>query len=107
MNDPNLLQFTLADGTPVFVESPKADFGISRVSRGGETRSEDDRRFEQALARIRPAAQAVLDSLRELNMPEEIGLEFGVKFSASAGVVFASADSEATFKVSLKWKNPV
>ncbi len=37
---------------------------------------------------------------------KEIGLEFGIKCNARAGVaVFASVDSEATFKVSLKWKN--
>ena len=40
-----------------------------------------------------------------MNTPDEIGLEFGIKFNAKAGAVFASVDSEATFKVSLKWKN--
>ncbi len=40
-----------------------------------------------------------------MNTPDEIGLEFGLKFNAKTGVIFASADSEATFKVSLKWTN--
>ena len=47
----------------------------------------------------------MLESFKEMNTPDEIDLEFGIKFNAKAGAVFASVDSEATFKVSLKWKN--
>ena len=36
--------------------------------------------------------------------PSEAQVEVGFKFSAKAGVILASADSEATFKVTLKWK---
>jgi|UPI00035E0FCD hypothetical protein len=61
--------------------------------------------FQDAIAHIRPAAEAVLHALAEMNQPDEINLEFGVKFSAKVGAILASADSEATFKVSLKWKN--
>jgi len=58
------------------------------------------------VARIKPAAEAVLNAFREMNTPDEIALEFGLKFTAKAGAVFvASAGSEATFKVALKWKN--
>ncbi|MCK7576896.1 MAG: hypothetical protein MZV65_14195 [Chromatiales bacterium] len=42
-----------------------------------------------------------------MNTPTEIGLEFGVKFSAKAGAIIASVDSEAVFKVSLKWSNKI
>jgi hypothetical protein len=41
-----------------------------------------------------------------MNSPAEIGLEFGIKLNAKAGAIFASVDSEATFKVSIKWRNP-
>jgi hypothetical protein len=64
-----------------------------------------DNRFKEAIGRIKPAAEAVLESLKEMNTPDEIGLEFGIKFNAKAGAVFASVDSEATFKVNLKWSN--
>jgi len=106
MSDRKLLEFELADGTPVYVET--TDAGASaphRVARGEGGRLKADGRFEEAVGRIRPAAQALLDSLRELNTPEEIGLEFGLKFNAKAGAIIASVDSEATFKVSLTWKN--
>ena len=59
-----------------------------------------------AMVHVRPAAEAVLNSFREMNTPDEISLEFGVEFSAKLGAaVFASTEGEATFKVILKWKN--
>jgi len=76
--------------------------GETRTSRTAEHASSH---FQDAIAHIRPAAEAVLQSLTEMNSPDEINLEFGVKFSAKVGAILASADSEATFKVSLKWKN--
>ena len=110
MPDRDLVDFHLEDGSTVWIETDTAQDTTSgstlrRVSRGGGAPSEADRRFEDAVARIRPAAQALLDSLKELNTPEEIALEFGIKFNAKAGVIFASVDSEATFKVSVKWTN--
>lgn len=108
MTSSHVLEIELEDGTPVYVET--ADTGVSsdlrRVSRGAGDILKADSRFEEAIGRIRPAAQALLDSLRELNTPEEVSLEFGLKFNAKAGAIIASVDSEAVFKVSIKWKNP-
>jgi hypothetical protein len=105
-----LLEFTLADGTPVYVEGTgaRAQGDFQRVSRGGEgpPAAEAGGRFEEALARVRPATQAVLTSLKDLNQPEEISLEFGLKLHAKTGAVFASVDSEATFKLSITWCSP-
>ena len=38
-----------------------------------------------------------------MNTPDEIALEFGLKFNAKTGVIFASADSEATFNSTIKF----
>ncbi len=99
----NIVQFEL-DGNPVFVEVEEPE-GSRRVSLGEDGIIQAEARFKDAIARVKPAAEAVLQTFREMNTPDEIGLEFGMKFNVKAGVVFASADSEATFKVSLKWKN--
>jgi len=102
----NIVQFDL-DGKPVYVEveDQQEAYGMQRVSRGDNGVAESENRFTDAVARIRPAAEAVLKAFQDMNTPEEIALEFGIKFNAKAGAVFASVDSEATFKVSLKWKN--
>ncbi|MCP4274513.1 MAG: hypothetical protein GY781_21520 [Gammaproteobacteria bacterium] len=98
------------DGSPVYIEVEDVDesaIGKRRLSRKSKDGSEEaENRFAVAISKIKPAAEAVLKTFHEMNTPEEIGLEFGIKFNARAGVaIFASVDSEATFKVSLKWKN--
>ena len=102
-----LIEFEL-DGQPVYIETEISDQqGMERIAQGREDEPEQaESRFTDAVARIKPAAEVVLNAFREMNTPDEIGLEFGVKFTAKAGAVFvASAGSEATFKVSLKWTN--
>jgi len=94
------------DDQPVYVEAEVSEMEIERVSRGGNNEPiSADSRFVDAVAKIKPAAEVVLKAFQEMNTPDEIGLEFGLKFNAKTGVVFASADSQATFKVSLKWTN--
>jgi hypothetical protein len=95
------------DGQPVYVEAEVSEAeGMRRVSLSGDDEPERaESRFVDAVARIKPAAEVVLKAFQEMNTPDEIGLEFGLKFNAKTGVIFASADSEATFKVTLKWTN--
>ncbi len=102
----HLVEYQLADG-PVYIEvETPAGEGTLRVNRSGESIPEKvQTSFNEAIARLRPAADAVLQAFQGLHTPAEIGLEFGVKFSAKAGVIIASVDSEAVFKVSLKWSN--
>lgn len=92
------------DGDSIYIEvedTPFDDSGYTRVKHDRE--KEGEKRFSSAIARIKPAAEAVLRTFSEMDQPDEIGLEFGLKFNARAGAVFTSVDSEATFKVSLKW----
>jgi hypothetical protein len=98
------------DGTSVYVEVEESETeGMKRVSRGkdGEIKpiEKTDKKFSEVVSRIKPVAEAVFQSLRGMESPEEIGLEFGIKLNATAGVVFAAGGTEATFKVSLKWNN--
>jgi len=98
------------DGRAVFVEveeqtSDKRDEPVIRGRKSGVGEEEKPRRFMDAVAGIKPAAEAVLEIFQEMNSPDEIDLAFGIKFSAKAGAILASVDSEATFKVSLKWTN--
>ncbi|MGE0822248.1 MAG: CU044_2847 family protein [Candidatus Binatia bacterium] len=104
----HVIEFMLDEGS-IFIEADEAPEEKSgRVLRGrGQGDDGDGRtqRFVDAIAKIRPAAEIVLKAFQEMNTPEEIGLEFGVKFNAKAGAILASVDNEATFKVSLKWTN--
>jgi hypothetical protein len=100
----DIIKFTLEDGTPLHVEVSDVGEDFRRTSKSKEI-IEAKKSFEETISSMTPVAQALKNSLKELNNPSEIALEFGLKFNAKAGVVFASAESEVAFKVALKWKN--
>ena len=61
--------------------------------------------FEKALEKVKPICGAIVRQLREaIEQPDEIGVEFGIKLSAEAGVILTSAATEANLKISVKWK---
>lgn len=110
MNTKRIVQFKLDenDDNVMFMEIDDQEevYGMQRVARNDDGIEEAESRFAAAIERVKPAAKKVLEAFQEMNTPDEIGLEFGVKFNAKAGAILASVDSEATFKVSLKWANP-
>jgi hypothetical protein len=100
----HIVQFDLADGSPVYVEVDEPESPAhQRVSVGGVEVEKAQDRFVDAIRHIKPAAEGVLQTFRELHMPDEIHLEFGIKLSGKIGAIIAAVDSEANFKVSLKW----
>lgn len=100
------VQFELDEGGSVVVEVDEPTVGgAERVARADEVIKYTEGTLQSALDQIRPAADAVIAKLQSLSrQPEEIGVEFGIKLGAKAGAFLASADAEATFKVTLKWK---
>lgn len=103
----HLLEFQLEDGTPITVEVEDTgpDGSVRRIGRTADLIEKSEQSFTEVINRVRPAAEAVLSAFQSLEQPEEIKIEFGIKFNAKAGVIIASVDSEATFKVALKWSN--
>ena len=102
-------RFELEDGSPVFVEVEAAEPSGLRKAGGAGAKTEDVAlmgRFESALSQIRPAAEAVVETLKDINTPAEISLEFSLKFSFEVkAFLLASTDAESNIKVGLKWKN--
>jgi hypothetical protein len=109
----HLIEIPLANGQTVIVEVDGAEISARPftprrgvrdfveeqiVERVGQT-------FEAALDKIRPAAATIIEKLQDLSRaPSEIGVEFGIKFGAKGNAFITSADAEANFKVTLKWK---
>jgi len=103
-----LVEFELKDGSPVYVEvEEEIPAGFQKTKRGDEDKEEPKKAgpFKDALDRIKPAAEMVVDAFREFNRPDEIAVEFALKVSGKANVFVFSSDTEATFKVVLKWAN--
>ncbi|WP_088260118.1 CU044_2847 family protein [Fimbriiglobus ruber] len=103
-----IIEFLNEDGTTVLIEVKEpedAQRGTGRASRSETVHKLGQKAFEAGLAHLRPIAQAVMKTATELNNPSEVAIEFGIKVSVESGVIVASAEAEANFKVSLKWKN--
>lgn len=98
-----LVEFA-TDGGRVFVEVEGQLEGPMPAS-PGTIAAKASESFEDAVAGIRPIAEAILAQVRELG-PAEATVEFGIKFTAKAGVVIASASTEGHCKICLKWNKP-
>jgi hypothetical protein len=103
-----LFEFPLEHhGSSITVEIEEAgtEQGVDRAGLGDQVIKRATQSFEAALDKMKPVVNAVMSKLQELTSSmDEVGLEFGLKMSAKAGIVLAAGDVEANFKVSLKWK---
>lgn len=101
-----LIQFPLEDGSQMWVEVEEPDTkGLRNSSIAGETGTKTSQTFETALDAILPSLERVRGVLKDLNNPEQIEIEFGIKLSGEVGAFLASASTEANFAVKLTWKN--
>ena len=100
-----LVEFPLEDGTTILVEIDEPELsGLVKASRGGDVLTKAQQTLEKSLEKVQPAAQYVIQQLRKLHdAPDEIQVAFGLKLSAEAGAVLASASAEANYTVTLKW----
>jgi hypothetical protein len=98
-----LVAFNQGQGT-ILVEvdgdTPAGDRLSARASDAVDTAKKS---FEQAVAGIGPIADTILRQITSLG-PENVDIEFGIKFNAEAGVILASSAIEANCKVTIGWK---
>lgn len=108
-----MIEFKLENGESAFMQVEES--GLQTQDRQDVTRSSQDheeerivqapKRFDEAIKCVAPIGNLLLSSLKEINTPDEINLEFAISFNGKAGVVFSSIESEASFKVNITWKN--
>jgi len=100
-----LIEFAVGGGQSIFVEAEDSAAGV--VTRGIGAQSiaiRASQTFEEAISRVRPAAEAIVAQLRDLaTTPDEVAVEFGLTLSAEAGAFIAAAGTAANFKISLTW----
>lgn len=100
-----VLQMPLDDGGSLLVETAEPDEStLERVGRAGQPVAQAAETLQQALGRLRPAIGAIVTWIRQSDRPpDRIGLQFGITFTAEAGVVVARASTEANFTVTVEW----
>lgn len=97
-----LVEYELEDGNFILIEVDLPEAGIERAGRGDQVVKAKEH-FAAALGHIKPVARTVISTFSSLEA-DEIGVDFGIKLSAKAGAIIASADTEANFTVRLTWK---
>ena len=103
----HLVEFPLEEGGSIVVEvdEPVLEDDIVLASKRGEVASKASQTFEAALESLKPTAGAIITKLSSLSSPpDEVEMGFGLKLSAKAGAIIASAGTEANFNVKLTWK---
>jgi hypothetical protein len=101
-----LLKIKLGNDEEIFIEANANDTDGDYTKRSKNSEIiEVDENFETLISKVKPVSEILMESLKDLNNPEEIEVSFGLKFGGKAGIVFASVDTEATFNLKIKWKN--
>lgn len=100
-----LVTYPLETGGSISVEVDDAPDVVRRGLNPTEAAEKAGTSFEGALAAVKPAVLAIASTFRNFaDAPEEIEVEFGLKFSAQAGAFIASAETEANFQMRMVWK---
>jgi hypothetical protein len=101
-----LIEVPLESGGTILIEAEAVS--SSTPMRGGAAKKvieQVEQTFEAALDNVRATASAVITKLRDVpQAPEEVTVEFGIKFGAKGSIYIAGGEAEANFKVALKWK---
>ena len=58
--------------------------------------------LEEALAKLKPSMQKVVQLLKELS-PDQTAVEFGLKLGGETGVIIAKGTAEVNFRVTMSW----
>jgi Trypsin-co-occurring domain 1 len=101
-----LIAYPLEAGGSVLIEvEDEGGRAVTRGLRPGELVETVSNSFEAAIEAIKPAAIAVVSKLRGFaDAPDDLEVEFGLKFAGQAGAFIASASTEAQFHVKMVWK---
>jgi hypothetical protein len=97
-----VVEFEQGDGV-ILVEIDDDDTRGREALAGRGAAEKAKQTFEEAVAGIGPIAALILRQVTAL-APESVSVEFGIKFSAQAGVMIASSAVESNCKITLGWK---
>lgn len=101
-----IIEFDLSNGGRVAVETQGSERpGPAMRGSTAGTVAKAARSFEDAVGVIQPVASALIAKLKDLEQgAEAIDIKFGLKFNAEAGVVIASASTEANIEIRINWQ---
>jgi hypothetical protein len=97
---------TNVDGHTVYIEA-EALYGSEETTSAGETLEKAHDAFEQAKTTITSVTKSMVSAIQMMEqsvMPDEFGLEFGIKFNAEGQAIVVKAGMEASLHVTITYK---
>jgi Trypsin-co-occurring domain 1 len=102
-----LMEVPLEDTEQVLlVEVDPTDIGgdlVLATAEPGKVAAKATRTLEDSLDALQPALRSTLNRLRSIG-PEEIAVEFGLKFGGESGIILAKGTAEVNLTVSMTWR---
>ncbi len=102
-----ILQLKANDGSDLFVEVDDSTESLPMRGNAVENRGVIENAkasFEKALHPLKEVSNSIINCIKEIsNSPKEVEVELGLKFTAKAGIILTSLDSEAHLKITFKW----
>ncbi|WP_096484117.1 CU044_2847 family protein [Methylorubrum populi] len=96
----------LPDGNKVlFGRDP--DTGLGEIGIGDDITTKSQEQFKKALTSLAGLVKAMEETVGALaRRPDAIEMEFGAKLTGECDLWIVSGETEAEFKVTLKWGKP-
>lgn len=107
----NLIAVPIDEHTKVYIEAIVDDNGngvFSNASSGTGNRIFEKAKgyLDEKMLQIRAFVNNIVNCIENSdNKPDELEVEFAIKFSTEAGAIISSVGSEAGITVKLKWSN--
>jgi hypothetical protein len=107
-NVKQLIEYKLPDQSVILieVEKPRSD---EQEERSGLTNrvNEAKKSFLESLDTLKPVIGAIYEKVSDLNNPaHEVEVKFGVKLTGEVDGLVITLGGEASFEITLHWKNP-
>ncbi len=103
-----LVEFEVGEGKTILVEVEDVESEqIKPVSKLPEEIAFKARKtFAEAMDSLKPMVRDIKQRLEDITDPaDEVEVKFSVKLSAEVGAVVTKVGGEATYEITLKWKN--
>ena len=102
--------FTIDENAPILVEFAPAPGGaVMRTAlptSPADIAAQSEKAIASAMSTIHAVAQRVTATINSISeRPSTVEVDFGLKLTANAGALVASASTEASFIVKLTWKH--
>ena len=102
----NLIEVQLDNGRTILIESSLDDCSDDLMDpvTGNKVVKKTKEFLNTSFDQIKSFSTGISESISDIEIkPDEIEVEFAVKFSADAGIIISSVGTEASITIKLKW----